>query len=105
MGDPIDHATGIEKRELLAKLAGNDNPFDMKVFKRGPGTKESPNLIPSAFDARLVGCICEEDQTFVQWMWLHQVSAFVCESFRPLKMSSNYRVKCSLIQHFFLPTF
>lgn len=73
MGDPIDHATGIEKRELLAKLAGNDNPFDMKVFKRGPGTKENPNLIPSAFDARLVGCICEEDQTFVQWMWLHQV--------------------------------
>lgn len=74
MSDPVDHATGIEKRELLAKLAGNDNPFDMKVFKRGPGTKENPNLIPSAFDARLVGCICEEDQTFVQWMWLHQVN-------------------------------
>lgn len=101
MSDPLDHATGLEKREMLAKQAGNDNPFDMKVFKRGPGTKENPNLIPSAFDARLVGCICkllkscsclgktlkasifvfffcfitgEEDQTFVQWMWLHQVS-------------------------------
>lgn len=59
MNDPMEHATGIEKRELLAKAAGNENPFDMKVFKRGPGTKESPNLIPSAFDARLVGCICE----------------------------------------------
>lgn len=59
MNDPLEHATGIEKRELLAKAAGNDNPFDMKVFKRGPGTKDSPNLIPSAFDARLVGCICE----------------------------------------------
>lgn len=82
MGDPVDHATGIEKRELLAKLAGNDNPFDMKVFKRGPGTKASPNLIPSAFDARLVGCICEEDQTFVQWMWLHQVSVLVVTSCR-----------------------
>lgn len=55
----MEHATGIEKRELLLKAAGNDNPFDMKVFKRGAGTKENPNLIPSAFDARIVGCICE----------------------------------------------
>lgn len=59
MNDPLEHATGIEKRELLAKAAGNDNPFDMKVFKRGAGTKENPNLIPSAFDARIVGCICK----------------------------------------------
>lgn len=59
MNDPLEHATGIEKRELLAKAAGNENPFDMKVLKRGPGTKDTPNLIPSAFDARLVGCICE----------------------------------------------
>uniref|UniRef100_A0A182JWH0 DUF4706 domain-containing protein n=1 Tax=Anopheles christyi TaxID=43041 RepID=A0A182JWH0_9DIPT len=73
MNDPIEHATGIEKRELLAKQAGNPDPFDMRVFKRGPGTKDSPNLIPSAFDARLVGCVCEEDQTYVQWMWLHQL--------------------------------
>lgn len=59
MNDPMEHATGLEKRELLAKAAGNDNPFDMKVFKRGAGTKENPNLIPSAFDARIVGCICK----------------------------------------------
>lgn len=59
MNDPTEHATGLEKRELLAMKAGNDNPFDMKVFKRGPGTKEQPNLIPSAFDARLVGCVCK----------------------------------------------
>lgn len=58
MNDPVEHATGLEKKELLAIQAGNDNPFDMKVFKRGPGTKENPTLIPSAFDARLVGCIC-----------------------------------------------
>lgn len=59
MNDSVEHATGIEKRELLAKQAGNENPFDMKVFKRGAGTKDVPNLIPSAFDARLVGCICK----------------------------------------------
>ncbi|XP_067614144.1 cytochrome c oxidase subunit 5B, mitochondrial-like isoform X2 [Eurosta solidaginis] len=72
MNDPLEHATGIERREVLAKATGNDNPFDIKVFKRGAGTKENPNLIPSAFDARIVGCICEEDQTYVQWMWLQK---------------------------------
>lgn len=100
MSDPLDHATGIEKRELLAKQAGNDNPFDMKVLKRGPGTKDQPNLIPSAFDARIVGCICklilhifliipstfyftlilgEEEQTYVNWMWLYQGHPKRCE--------------------------
>lgn len=60
MNDPLDHATGLEKRELLAKAAGNDDPFDMKVFKRGAGTKDQPNCVPSAFEARLVGCICKK---------------------------------------------
>ncbi|KAJ8971153.1 hypothetical protein NQ314_000851 [Rhamnusium bicolor] len=41
MGDPLEHATGLEKRELLAKVAGNDNPFDLKVIKRGPGTRSA----------------------------------------------------------------
>lgn len=59
MNDPIEHATGLEKRELLARQAGDNDPFDMRVFKRGPGTKESPNMIPSAFESRLVGCVCE----------------------------------------------
>ncbi|XP_065169121.1 cytochrome c oxidase subunit 5B, mitochondrial-like [Atheta coriaria] len=79
MGDPVEHATGLEKRELLAKLAGNDNPFDLKVVKRGPGTKAQPNEIPSAFDARLVGCVCEEDATSVTWMWLHKGQPRRCE--------------------------
>lgn len=59
MNDELDHATGIEKRELLAHLAGNDDPFHMKPIKRGPSTKDKPTLIPSAFEARIVGCICE----------------------------------------------
>ncbi|XP_059618474.1 cytochrome c oxidase subunit 5B, mitochondrial-like [Phlebotomus argentipes] len=79
MSDPLEHATGLEKRELLAKAAGNENPFDMRVIKRNAGTKDQPNLIPSAFDARLVGCICEEDQTFVQWMWVYQGEPKRCE--------------------------
>ncbi len=59
MNDPLEHATGIEKRELLAMQAGDDNPFDMKVFKRAEGSKDAPTLIPSAFDARIIGCICK----------------------------------------------
>ncbi|XP_046385575.1 cytochrome c oxidase subunit 5B, mitochondrial-like [Ischnura elegans] len=72
MADPMEHATGLEKRELLAKAAGNDNPFDMKIFKRGPGTKDCPTVVPSAFEARIIGCICEEDSSSVAWMWLKQ---------------------------------
>ncbi|XP_015524587.1 cytochrome c oxidase subunit 5B, mitochondrial [Neodiprion pinetum] len=79
MADPLDHATGLEKKELLARAAGNDDPFDMKVIKRGPGTKDCPNEVPSAFDSRLVGCICEEDATSINWMWLHQGSPRRCE--------------------------
>lgn len=59
MNDPIEHATGLEKKELLAKLAGNDDPYHMKAIKRGPSTKDNPTLIPSAFDARIMGCICK----------------------------------------------
>lgn len=59
MNDPMEHATGLEKRELLAKAAGNEDPFDMHVMKRAVGAKDSPTLIPSAFDARIVGCVCK----------------------------------------------
>ncbi|KAF7273211.1 cytochrome c oxidase subunit 5B, mitochondrial-like [Rhynchophorus ferrugineus] len=78
-GDPVEHATGLEKRELLAKVAGNENPFDMRVIKRGAGTKAQPNEIPSAFDARLVGCVCEEESTSINWMWLHKGEPKRCE--------------------------
>lgn len=59
MNDPIEHATGLEKRELLAKLAGNEDPYHMNAIKRGVSTKEKPTLIPSAFEARIIGCICK----------------------------------------------
>ncbi|GJQ87356.1 hypothetical protein Trydic_g17402 [Trypoxylus dichotomus] len=79
MGDPIELATGLEKRELLSKLAGNVNPFDMRMMKRGIGTKSQPNEIPSAFEERLVGCICEEEQAHINWMWLVEGMPRRCE--------------------------
>ena len=51
----------------------------MRVFKRGPGTQASPNLIPSAFEERLVGCICQEDATSINYMWLKKGENKRCE--------------------------
>ena len=55
------------------------DPFDTKVVQRGPGTKECPNIVGSFFDSRMVGCICEEDQTHINWMWLHKGVPKRCE--------------------------
>lgn len=32
MADPLEHATGIEKREMLAELAGNDVRANLAIF-------------------------------------------------------------------------
>ena len=34
MPDPVEHATGLEKYELLAKQAGNMDPFFLKAVQR-----------------------------------------------------------------------
>ena len=34
MPDPLEHATGLEKYELLAKQAGNEDPFFLKAVQR-----------------------------------------------------------------------
>ena len=35
MPDGVEHATGLEKYELLAKQAGNLDPFFLKAIARG----------------------------------------------------------------------
>lgn len=79
MGDPLEHATGREKRELLAKACGNPNPFGLCVLKRKEGSKEEPNEIPSAMGHRLVGCICEKNCTVINYMWLERDQPKRCE--------------------------
>ncbi|XP_075231327.1 cytochrome c oxidase subunit 5B, mitochondrial-like [Lycorma delicatula] len=69
---PIKIATGLAKKEALAIEAGNEDPFDMNVVKRGVGTKDKPTLIPSAFESRLLGCICHEDSLYINWMCLYK---------------------------------
>merc|ERR1712154_643975 len=45
--DAIEYATGIEKWELMAAQAGNDDPFFMKVRSRSAykGTKDDPIVV------------------------------------------------------------
>jgi len=75
--DPIEHATGLEKRQLLAQLQGDDR-YEAKIFHMRAGTKEEPNLVPSHLDARVVGCICAPDQQFVNYMWVRKEAPKRC---------------------------
>uniref|UniRef100_A0A1B0G5V3 Uncharacterized protein n=1 Tax=Glossina morsitans morsitans TaxID=37546 RepID=A0A1B0G5V3_GLOMM len=52
-------------------LAFLSDPYHSDVIKRGSGTAENPILIPSAFNGRTVGCICN-DNRFVNYMWLEK---------------------------------
>lgn len=58
MPDALEHATGLEKRELLAIAAGDPDPFGLYMIKRCAGTRDKPTCIPSAFHKRIMGCIC-----------------------------------------------
>ncbi|XP_069676473.1 cytochrome c oxidase subunit 5B, mitochondrial-like [Periplaneta americana] len=76
--DPKELATGLEKREIINDEVGKDpDPYGLAI-KRGPGTKDKPNLIPSAFDSRIVGCMCEDESTHINWMWLYKGQASRC---------------------------
>jgi len=70
MPDTLGHSVGPERWELLARLAGNEDPFEMNIKKRTKGTREEPTLIPSMYEKRLVGCVCEEDAISINWMFL-----------------------------------
>jgi len=72
MPDALGHAVGPERYEMLAKAAGVDDPFEMNVRKRARGTKDEPTIVPTMYDRRLIGCVCEEDSVTIQWMYLHK---------------------------------
>ncbi|XP_042621343.1 cytochrome c oxidase subunit 5B, mitochondrial-like [Cyprinus carpio] len=67
-GIPTDEeqATGLEKKIMNAMKAGSD-PYNMI----------NP---PSITNKRIVGCVCEEDNTAVVWFWLHEGEAQRCPS-------------------------
>uniref|UniRef100_A0A803SQS0 Cytochrome c oxidase subunit 5B, mitochondrial n=1 Tax=Anolis carolinensis TaxID=28377 RepID=A0A803SQS0_ANOCA len=64
---------GLQLR-ALAQL----DPYSMFRPKRYSGTKEDPHIVPSIVDKRLVGCICEEDNSAVIWFWVHKGDSHRC---------------------------
>ncbi|XP_017279723.1 cytochrome c oxidase subunit 5B, mitochondrial [Kryptolebias marmoratus] len=74
-----DQATGLERRTLQALKQGKD-PYSIQKPKHYAGTKEDPHIVPSIGNKRLVGCLCEEDNTAIVWFWLHEGDAQRCPS-------------------------
>ncbi|KAJ9593206.1 hypothetical protein L9F63_015251 [Diploptera punctata] len=67
---PTDLITGLEKR-VLEEYKSDKDPYGLSI-KRGPGTRDQPTLIPSAFSARMIGCICPDECSNINFMWLHK---------------------------------
>ncbi|KAG7279829.1 hypothetical protein CRUP_013739 [Coryphaenoides rupestris] len=78
-GVPTDdeQATGLERRALQALKKGQD-PYSMLKPPSYPGTREEPHIVPGIGNKRLVGCLCEEDNTSIVWFWLHEGTAQRC---------------------------
>ncbi|XP_038056589.1 cytochrome c oxidase subunit 5B, mitochondrial-like [Patiria miniata] len=74
-----EHVTGLEKKEMEMIKAGNPDPFELQVKRVPAGTQDKPVAVKSVFEKRIVGCICEEEQTFINWMWLHAGEAQRCD--------------------------
>ncbi|XP_051508372.1 cytochrome c oxidase subunit 5B, mitochondrial-like [Myxocyprinus asiaticus] len=72
-GIPTDEeqAAGLERRILQAMKKGQD-PYSILKPKEYTGTRGDPHIVPSINNKRLVGCLCEEDNTAIVWFWLHE---------------------------------
>ncbi|XP_072026062.1 cytochrome c oxidase subunit 5B, mitochondrial-like [Amphiura filiformis] len=85
----FEHATGLDKKEQELRTAESD-PFKLQI-QTPPSSvgasKTNPNLIPSAFTKRIVGCICEDEQTFIKWMWLYDGEPQRCDCGRWFKLT------------------
>ncbi|XP_061657362.1 cytochrome c oxidase subunit 5B, mitochondrial [Syngnathoides biaculeatus] len=94
-GIPTDEeqATGLEKIIMKAMKEGAD-PYSMLKPKEYAGSKADPHLVPSITNKRIVGCVCEEDNTAVVWFWLHEGEAQRCPS-----CGSHYKLVAHELPH------
>ncbi|CAL8366480.1 cytochrome c oxidase subunit 5B2 [Gadus morhua] len=94
-GIPTDdeQATGLERRALQALKKGKD-PYSMLRPMEYAGTKAEPHIVPGISTKRLVGCLCEEDNTAIVWFWLHEGDAQRCPS-----CGSHYKLVHSELPH------
>ncbi len=51
----------------------------MKARKRGKGTKEDPNIVDAMDTYRMVGCVCNEEDTNIKWFWIFENKPKRCE--------------------------
>mmetsp|Transcript_20663 Transcript_20663/g.39256 ORF Transcript_20663/g.39256 Transcript_20663/m.39256 type:complete len:148 (+) Transcript_20663:98-541(+) len=67
--EDIEHATGIELRELEAAVAGKDLFLeeDSKWLNAPFGTLENPVVVTSMFTERIVGAVDPDDDSIVCW--------------------------------------
>jgi len=90
----MDHATGPELKELQAFRSGDDDPWKIKpVMRKENSTRENPNMVPGALERRMIGCVCEPDQTWIGWMWIKRDEPIRCKCGHWFKL---YKVKAVL---------
>eukprot|EP00268_Persea_americana_P000565 TRINITY_DN10186_c0_g3_i2.p1 TRINITY_DN10186_c0_g3~~TRINITY_DN10186_c0_g3_i2.p1 ORF type:complete len:192 (-),score=38.73 TRINITY_DN10186_c0_g3_i2:322-897(-) len=72
-------ATGHEREELEAEIEGRKR-FDMDAPVGAFGTKETPAIVRSHYDKRIVGCPGGdgEDEHDVVWFWLEKDKPHEC---------------------------
>ena len=48
------------------------DPFFMKARNRSQfkGTKDDPIVVDAMSNYRMIGCVCEEHDCHIKWMWL-----------------------------------
>jgi len=78
--DTDENQTALTTTDKRGKLADLNDPFDLKIVSRGSlGSRDNPDLIPSMFDRRIVGHICEEDQSHITWFYLYKGDPQQCQ--------------------------
>ncbi|KAM3863003.1 cytochrome c oxidase subunit 5B2 [Diretmus argenteus] len=80
-GIPTDEeqATGLERSALQGLKKGKDYYSILKPTVHD-GTKQDPYIVPCSINKRLVGCVCDEDNSQFVWFWLHEGPAQRCPS-------------------------
>ncbi|XP_065916615.1 cytochrome c oxidase subunit 5B, mitochondrial-like [Dysidea avara] len=73
-----DQGTGLERKEVDAIYEQIEDPFNMKIPEGPGGTRGKPTLVPSMFEERIVGCICERNHHGHQWFLLKMGPAQRC---------------------------
>lgn len=58
----------------VAKITSEDDPYQMQAIDRFEsfGTSEKPFLVPSYESRRLIACVCRDDSTEMQYMFVHE---------------------------------